>query len=169
MKAWAYCGGVKKFNQYFYGKHFTLITDHQPVAAIFNPSKSVPAMMAAHLQRWVLFLGAHDYTIEFKGTKLHGNADVFLVSIMSQEKFLCFRIQLNFFTCHLSGGEEGNKPRSYNGESLWFNRDLRGGLRRAVLTYLNMQRKPEMATVWDCFQNWPTSFHCKSVTLTDLV
>lgn len=32
-------------------------------------------MMAARLQRWALFLGAHDYTIEFKGTKLHGNAD----------------------------------------------------------------------------------------------
>lgn len=75
--------GFKKFNQYFYGKHFTLIADHQPVVAILNPSKSVPAMLAAHLQRWVLFLGAHDYTIEFKGTKLHGNADVFLVSLMS--------------------------------------------------------------------------------------
>lgn len=67
--------GVKKFNQYLYGKHFTLITDHQPLVAIFSPSKSVPTMMAARLQRWSLFLGAHDYTIEFKGTKLHGNAD----------------------------------------------------------------------------------------------
>lgn len=31
--------------------------------------------MVAHLHRWSLFLGAHDYTIEFKGTKLHANAD----------------------------------------------------------------------------------------------
>ena len=65
---------MKKFNQYLYGKHFTLITDHQPLVSIFNPRKSVPAMTAARLQRWALFLGAHTYTIEFKGTK-HGNAD----------------------------------------------------------------------------------------------
>lgn len=32
-------------------------------------------MAAARLQRWALFLGAHTYTIEYKGTKCHGNAD----------------------------------------------------------------------------------------------
>ncbi|KAJ8366188.1 hypothetical protein SKAU_G00150190 [Synaphobranchus kaupii] len=67
--------GVKKFNQYLYGKHFTLITDHQPLVSIFNPRKCVPAMAVARLQRWALFLGAYTYTIEFKGTKQHGNAD----------------------------------------------------------------------------------------------
>lgn len=67
--------GVKKFNQYLYGKRFTLITDHQPLVAIFNPRKSIPAMTAARLQRWALFLGGHDYVIEYKGTLQHGNAD----------------------------------------------------------------------------------------------
>ncbi|XP_061152316.1 uncharacterized protein K02A2.6-like [Syngnathus typhle] len=67
--------GVKKFNQYLYGKHFMLITDHQPLVSIFSPKKGVPAMAAARLQRWALFLGAHTYTIDYKGTKLHGNAD----------------------------------------------------------------------------------------------
>jgi hypothetical protein len=66
--------GVKKFNQYLSGKHFTLITDHQPLVSIFNPRKCA-AMAAARLQRWALFLGAHTYTIEFKGTKQHGSAD----------------------------------------------------------------------------------------------
>lgn len=32
-------------------------------------------MTTAHLQRWALFLGGHDYSIEFKGTKHHKNAD----------------------------------------------------------------------------------------------
>lgn len=65
---------MKKLNQYLYGKHFTLITDHQPLVSIFNTRKCVPVMAAARLQRWALFLGANDYTIEFKGTKQHGNA-----------------------------------------------------------------------------------------------
>ncbi|XP_039618275.1 uncharacterized protein K02A2.6-like [Polypterus senegalus] len=67
--------GVKKFNQYLYGRHFTLLTDHQPLLSIFNPCKGVPGMAAARLQRWALFLGAHTYTIAFKGTEHHGNAD----------------------------------------------------------------------------------------------
>ena len=41
----------------------------------FNPEKSVSAIAAAHLQQWAMFLGAHNYTIEYKGTKLLGNAD----------------------------------------------------------------------------------------------
>ncbi len=64
-----------KFNQYLYGKHFTLFTDHQPLVAIFSPSKSVPVMAAARLQRWALLLGGHNYSVEFKGTRYHGNAD----------------------------------------------------------------------------------------------
>ena len=67
--------GVKKFNQYLHGRRFTLITDHQPLTSIFNPAKSVPVMSAQRLQRWALFLGAHQYDILFKGTKQHGNAD----------------------------------------------------------------------------------------------
>ncbi|KAL3975969.1 inner nuclear membrane protein Man1 [Sarotherodon galilaeus] len=67
--------GVKKFNQYLYGRHFALITDHRPLVSIFHPQKGMPTMAAARLQRWALFLGAHTYTIVFKGTKLHGNAD----------------------------------------------------------------------------------------------
>ncbi|XP_067220484.1 olfactory receptor 52E8-like [Chanodichthys erythropterus] len=76
--------GVKKFNQYLYGKHFTLITDHQLLVAIFSPSKSVPVMAAARLKRWALFLGSHDYSIKFKGTKYHGDADG--LSRLPQEK-----------------------------------------------------------------------------------
>ncbi|GAA6089209.1 uncharacterized protein K02A2.6-like, partial [Tachysurus ichikawai] len=67
--------GVKKFHHYLYGQRFTLITDHQPLVSIFNVRRGVSAMAPARLQRWSLFLGAHQYDIEYKGTKLHGNAD----------------------------------------------------------------------------------------------
>lgn len=67
--------GIKKFHHYLYGQRFTLVTDHQPLLSIFNPRKGIPVMSAARLQRWALFLGAHSYDIEFKGTKHHSNAD----------------------------------------------------------------------------------------------
>lgn len=65
----------KKSHNYLYGQRFTLITDHQPLVSTFNVRKGVSAMASARLQRWSLFLGAHQYDIEYKGTKLHGNAD----------------------------------------------------------------------------------------------
>ncbi|XP_053728751.1 uncharacterized protein K02A2.6-like [Synchiropus splendidus] len=67
--------GIKKFHHYLYGQRFTLVTDHQPLVSIFNPRKGIPVMSATRLQRWALFLGAHSYDIEFRGTKQHCNAD----------------------------------------------------------------------------------------------
>lgn len=67
--------GVRKFNTYLYGRHFTLVTDHKPLLSIFNPSKALPPMAAARLQRYALFLSGYSYDIEYKGTKHHGNAD----------------------------------------------------------------------------------------------
>lgn len=67
--------GVKKFHIYLYGRRFTLITDHQPLTAIFHPEKGIPAMTAARLQRYALFLAGFDYDIEYKNTKEHCNAD----------------------------------------------------------------------------------------------
>ena len=67
--------GVKKFYNYIYGRHFTLVTDHKPLTHIFNPEKGIPVMSAARLQRFALILAAHQYDIEYKKTDLHANAD----------------------------------------------------------------------------------------------
>lgn len=67
--------GVKKFGQYLYGRKFTLLTDHKPLTSIFSPKKGIPEMAAAHIQRWALFLGAHNYDVLYKGTNHHANAD----------------------------------------------------------------------------------------------
>lgn len=67
--------GVKRFNQYLFGREFTLITDHQPLMSIFSPQKGVPMTAAARMQRWALFLGGHQYKIEFRRTGDHANAD----------------------------------------------------------------------------------------------
>ena len=43
--------GIKKFHQHLYGHKFSLLTDHKPLLAIFNPKKGIPAMAASRLPK----------------------------------------------------------------------------------------------------------------------
>ena len=74
-KALAIIYAVKKFHQHIYGRHFVLITDHQPLMTILSPSKGIPFMAAARLQRWAITLTSYSYTMEFKYSKNNASAD----------------------------------------------------------------------------------------------
>ena len=74
-EALALVWGVKKFHLYLFGRHFTLVTDHEPLTSIFNPKKGIPAMTVARLQRYALFLAGLEYSIEYKNTTQQWNAD----------------------------------------------------------------------------------------------
>ena len=67
--------GIQKFHKYIYGRTFTLLTDHRPLTTILGPKTGVPPLAAARLQRWALLLSAYNYTIEFRPTAAHANAD----------------------------------------------------------------------------------------------
>jgi hypothetical protein len=67
--------GIKHFNVYLYGRQFVIVTDHQPLISIFNPTKATSVTMAARMQRYAVFLSGYTYTIRYKSTKLHRNAD----------------------------------------------------------------------------------------------
>ena len=67
--------GIQKFHPYLYGRKFTLVTDHKPLTTILGPKTGIPSMAAARLKGWALLLSAYNYSIEFKSTREHGNAD----------------------------------------------------------------------------------------------
>ena len=57
--------GVKRFNQYLYGRHFTLVTDHRPLCKLFGHAEGVRPLAAARMQRWALILSAYSYKIQY--------------------------------------------------------------------------------------------------------
>ena len=43
--------GIRKFHQYFYGRYFTLVTDHKPVTTIVGPKQGIPPLATTRMQR----------------------------------------------------------------------------------------------------------------------
>lgn len=66
---------LNKFHHYLYGRTFILVTDHRPLLSLFSPTKEILKMAANRLARWALQLRQYQYTIEYRSTKAHGNAD----------------------------------------------------------------------------------------------
>ena len=67
--------GIKKFHAYLLGHHFELITDHKPLLGLLRENCSTSAQASAHIKCWSLFLSTYEYTLIFRGTKAHANAD----------------------------------------------------------------------------------------------
>ena len=67
--------GVKRFHAYLFGHHFQLVTDHKPLLALLNQHRSTSVQASARIRRWSLILSMYDYTISFRKTQDHGNAD----------------------------------------------------------------------------------------------
>ena len=67
--------GIKKYDKYLMGRHFTLYTDHKPLVRLFDPKQATSNTAAARIQRWSLFLSNYDYTVEHKKGINNSNAD----------------------------------------------------------------------------------------------
>lgn len=67
--------GIKKFHQFIYGNKFTLITDHRPLVQIFWPTKGLLVFSAMRMQHYALFLQGYNYTIKYRKSEEHSNAE----------------------------------------------------------------------------------------------
>ena len=67
--------GVKKFYSYLFGHAFTLITDHKPLLRLLSECKSTSPQASARVKRWSLYLSMFEYTLTFRSTAAHTNAD----------------------------------------------------------------------------------------------
>lgn len=66
---------LKKFHKFIFGRHFILISDHQPLKFLFGKNKAIPTTTASRITRWAIKLSGYDYDIIYKkGTQI-GNAD----------------------------------------------------------------------------------------------
>ena len=67
--------GVTRFHSYLCGHHFTLQTDHKPLMTLFNENKPIPQQAANRIQRWAWKLASYEYTIVWRASAQHANAD----------------------------------------------------------------------------------------------
>ncbi|XP_031333974.1 uncharacterized protein K02A2.6-like [Photinus pyralis] len=67
---------VEKLNIYLVGRQFTLITDHAPLIHIFGVRrKKLPTLCATRLLHYAIFLQDFSFTIKYRKSEEHGNAD----------------------------------------------------------------------------------------------
>ncbi|XP_050544270.1 uncharacterized protein K02A2.6-like [Daktulosphaira vitifoliae] len=86
--------GVKKFNDYLFGKHFTLVTDNKPIAHILNPGKGIPKIAANRLQRWAYILMAYKFDIKWVPT--NSNPADYLSRLVIQNKQVDIEANVNY-------------------------------------------------------------------------
>ena len=67
--------GVKKFHNFLFGRHFSIESDHQPLAYLFSETKGISQTSSSRIQRWALTLSAYHYTIRHKPGATLSNAD----------------------------------------------------------------------------------------------
>ena len=67
--------GIKKFHDYLFGRSFELVTDHKPLLGLLKEDRAVSPQASARIKRWSLFLSSYEYTLAFRNTAAHANAD----------------------------------------------------------------------------------------------
>ena len=67
--------GIKRFYSYLFGHPFELVTDHKPLLGLIGEHKPTSPQASARIHRWSLYLSMFEYTLKFRRTTAHANAD----------------------------------------------------------------------------------------------
>ena len=67
--------GIKKFYSYLFGHPFELITDHQLLLGLLGERRSTSPQASVRIRHWSLYLSMFEYSLRFRRTAAHGNAD----------------------------------------------------------------------------------------------
>ena len=67
--------GIKRFHDYLFGRHFELVTDHKPLLGLLREDRAIPLHASSRIKRWALFLSNYEYSLVFRNTTAHANAD----------------------------------------------------------------------------------------------
>lgn len=67
--------GIKKFHDTLLRRSFELITDHKPLLGLLKEDRPASLQASARIKRWSLFLSSYEYTLSFRKTGAHANAD----------------------------------------------------------------------------------------------
>ena len=67
--------GIKRFHDYIFGHHFKLVTDHKPLLGLLREDHAMPSHASSRIKRWALFLSNYEYSLVFRNTTAHANAD----------------------------------------------------------------------------------------------
>ena len=76
---------VSRLHKYLFGIPFTIVTDHEALKFIYNPSSSLAKSSAAMVQRWSIALSAYSYTINHRSAKCIPHADFLSRNASSSE------------------------------------------------------------------------------------
>ena len=67
--------GIKRFHNYLSGRHFKLVTDHKPLLGLLKEDRAISPQASSRIKRRSLFLSSYEYTLVFRNTTVHANAD----------------------------------------------------------------------------------------------
>lgn len=65
---------LHKFLNYYFRRKFTLVTNHQPLTQILNPSKSLPTLLATRMLHALFILG-FNFDIRYRRSEANINVD----------------------------------------------------------------------------------------------
>ena len=60
--------GIKKYNDYVFGRPFELVTDHKPLLGLLKEDRATSQQASSRIKRWSLFLSNYEYQLVFRST-----------------------------------------------------------------------------------------------------